>query len=427
MSGQHAPLPVEDWLGWLLAQVRPLAPRTVPVQDAAGMVLLEPAPAAVDLPPWDSSAMDGYAVRSADAHDGAELSVHGEVRAGSAEDPDLPPGGAIRIMTGAPVPSAADAVIPVEHTLTDVRSRLEGEALAGAWVRTRIGVHRAADRGSNVRRRGEDIRRGEVLVPAGERLGPLALAGLAAAGVREVRASPRPRVLVLSTGSELSRGEDHAESGGTLPRGRIPESNSVLLASLLRSEGIEPVLITSLPDDPDAVIGLIRHWAPLCDLILSTGGVGPGSHDIMRIALQEEPGVRAERVALKPGAPQCAGRLLGGALITALPGNPLAAAAGFELFVRPVLRALQGCAQVHSLRVTAIAAEGWTGSADRLEVLPVVLDQGEEGLRCRLAAPSRQVSHSSGRSARAQALVLVPHGRAEVRPGETVDLVLLGP
>ena len=383
MSAPHEPLRVEDWLDWLLAQVRPLTSTSVRVEEAAGMTLLEPARAEVDLPLWDSSAMDGYAVRSAEADPGAELIVHGEVRAGSAEDPALPTGGAIRIMTGAPVPSDADAVIPVEHTLSDARSRLEDEALASAWARARIPVHRAPAEGANVRRRGEDVRRGEVLVPAGERLGPLALAGLAAAGVRAAQASPRPRVDVLSTGSELSRSDEHGPSGGTLPRGRIPESNSVLLVSLLRSEGIEPVLVTSAPDDAAAVAALIRRWATGCDLILSTGGVGPGSHDVMRMALQEEPRVRAERVALKPGSPQCAGRLAGGALITALPGNPLAAAASFELFVRPVLRALQGRAQVRSPRVPAIAAEDWTGSADRLEVLPVVLEQAEAGLRCR--------------------------------------------
>ncbi|MGW9021511.1 molybdopterin molybdotransferase MoeA [Leucobacter chromiiresistens] len=411
-----APVPVDEHLRAVLDAATPLPVETAQLRAAIGLVLAADVVAGVDLPLWDNSAMDGYAVRAVDtarASEGApvRLAVIGEVAAGHGGDPLLSPGTAVRIMTGAPLPSSADAVVPLEQT------RAEGGP--GDWAEHRVAVLRDAAPGAHVRRRGEDVVAGERIALAGEQLGARRAAAIAAAGVAEVRVRPRPRVAVIATGSELR------SSGAPLERGQIPESNSVLVSALLAEDGIEPVSVAVSDDDAAGLAARLAQLDGRVDAVITTGGVGPGLHDVVRIALAAEPGVRAVRVAVKPGQPQCFGRLRGGALIFALPGNPVSAAVSYELFVRPALRHLQGAARLHRPRVPVTVDEGWRGSADRTQVLPVRVRSTPDGLRCAPAVEPRGYSHAVGRHGAAEGYAIVEPGRGDVAAGETVETVVV--
>ncbi|WP_336658671.1 molybdopterin molybdotransferase MoeA [Leucobacter sp. USHLN153] len=406
----------EEHLAWILERIGSLAERELPLSEASGLVLARDAAALCDLPLWANSAMDGYAlragdVRGADASRPVPLRVVGEVAAGSAENPAIGAGEAVRIMTGAPLPSDADAVIPVERT--------RGDADGDPWARAEVVVLAEIAAGANVRRRGEDTRAGDVLARAGETLSAARAAALAAAGVSRVAIRPRPRMAVLVTGSEL-RGP-----GEPLQRGQIPESNSTLIAGLLRENGVSADVLPVSRDDAAALHVQLGELSETYDVIVTTGGVGPGRHDIVRIAVADEPDVRAVRVAVRPGQPQCTGRLRGGAWIFALPGNPVSAAVSFELFVRPALRQLQGCREVERLRLPAVAAEGWRGAAGRLQVLPVRVVRGAAGLECRPAVDPRGVSHAVGSHGSSDGYALVGADRGDVAAGDIVDVVLV--
>lgn len=417
------------WGDWLRAQIATTAVVERAVTEAHGLVLAENAVARYDLPLWANSAMDGYAVRAADLGVGVGLRVLGEVPAGSGADPELPVGCAVRIMTGAAVPTDADAVIPVERTRS-----ADGET----WARDTVQILEPVAEGANIRRAGEDTRADTVLAAAGTRLTAARQAALAAAGVERVRVHAAPRVAVVVTGSELC-------APGQVPqRGQIPESNSVLIAGLLREVGLEPVAVRHSRDDAAGVRALLAELAggmvdsPGCDLILTTGGIGPGTHDVVRIALESEPGVRGAEVAVRPGAPQRAGRLTDGPLVIALPGNPVSAAVSFELFVRPVLLGMQGAARTERPRVQAVAGADWRGKVGRLQVLPVRLEEvggqvadTEAGattgeLCCVPAVNPRGVSHAVGGHGTADGYALVAEDRGDVRAGETVPVILVG-
>ncbi|MCB1273578.1 MAG: molybdopterin molybdotransferase MoeA [Leucobacter sp.] len=430
----------EAHLAWILERIGRTRIEDLPVSEAHGLALAADARAGVDLPMWDASAMDGYALRAADtagATEGApaRLRVLGEVAAGAAEDPPVPQGAAVRIMTGAPLPGDADAVAPVEAT------RAEGEAAPGAGgdaegtargsspaaEPSRHGDHRWAERevrvlsafaaGANVRRRGEDVRVGDVIARAGERLGAARLSALAAAGVATVRVHAQPRVAVLSTGSELR------PAGARLERGQIFESNGLLISGLLAEAGIAAATVERCADDADGVARRLAALAAEHDVVITTGGVGPGRHDVVRLALAAEPDVRAVSVAVRPGQPQCAGRHRAGGFVFGLPGNPVSAAVSFELFVRPALRALTGCDRMQRRRLRATAGESWRGRVGRLQVLPVALTETPEGLVCVPAVPAARVSHSVGRYAGTAGYALVEAERGDVRAGETVTVI----
>ena len=419
---------VEEHQRWILDAIGRLPVSEVAVASAHDLTLAEDVRARTPLPLWDNSAMDGYAVRiddirAASGEAPVRLRVTGEVLAGSSGDPGIGPGDTVRIMTGAPVPSDADAVVPVERT--------RGDREDGPWAHDTVEILAAAPAGANIRRLGEDTPAGAVLATVGQRLGAGRLAALAAAGVTRVRVRERPRVAVIATGSELRA------PGEPLTRGQIPESNSLLIAGLLRELGIEPETVARSADDPLVLAAELRRLAATCDAVITTGGVGPGTHDVVRIALEGEPDVRAVRVAVRPGQPQCVGRLRGpdagdhdGAFIFALPGNPVSAAASFELFVRPALLAMQGRADVHRLRLTARATRDWRGAAHRLQVLPVTISRDESGtgeLHCTPAVDPRGVSHAVGGHGAADGYALVGPERGDVRAGDAVTVVLVSP
>ncbi|GAA1787257.1 molybdopterin molybdotransferase MoeA [Leucobacter iarius] len=415
MSGGGA-VTAEEHLRWILDRIPLLPVREAALAESAGLVLAADVDSPLDLPLWDNSAMDGYAVRAVDlAGAGADrpvtLRVIGEVAAGSPEDPRIGPGEAVRIMTGAPLPSSADAVVPVEWTA--------GEDPADPWAEHEVRVLRAVEYGANVRRRGEDVSAGTPIASAGDRLSAARIAGLAAAGVTRVRVRPRPRVAILVTGSELRA------PGEPLDRGQIPESNSVLLRALLAENGIEASRVLVSGDDAGALAERLDRLGASTDVVITTGGVGPGRHDVVRIALEREPEVRAVRVAVRPGQPQCVGRLTSGAWIFALPGNPVSAAVSFELFVRPALLHAQGRGEVERIRVPARAAVAWRGAAGRLQVLPIRIEPVDGGLACRPAVDPGGVSHAVGGHGSADGYALVPAERGDVAAGETVDVILV--
>jgi molybdopterin molybdotransferase len=325
------PLTVDDYR----ARVGALIPHTpvtlLPLADCVGLVLGDDLVSPVPLPPFDNSAMDGYAVRSVDVADPAvELPVAEDIPAGRTDVVPLRPGTAHRIMTGAPVPPGADAVVKVEDTDGGVEH---------------VTVKAAVAPGTHIRRTGEDVTEGATVLRAGTVLGS-AQVGLAAAIGRPELPVHRPvRVLVLSTGSEL------VEPGGPLRHGQIYESNSVLLAAAVREIGGEATVLRFVPDDVAAFHKTIADHIDKVDVLITSGGVSAGAYEVVKDALTGQ-GVDFVRVAVQPGGPQGSGTFQGLPVVT-LPGNPVSAALSFELFLRPTLLAAMGHAVIHRPRVTA--------------------------------------------------------------------------
>jgi molybdopterin molybdotransferase len=363
------------------------------VAAASGRVLALDARAAVDLPPFDSSAMDGYAVRAADTP--GELDVAGQSAAGLPAGEPLARGSAAVISTGAVVPDGADAVVPIERTSLD-----------GATV-TVEGV--AA--GAHVRPRGGDAHAGDLVVEGGTRLGPPQIGALAAAGVATVTCASRPRVALLATGTELRA------PGTELRPGEIYESNTVLLAAQAVTAGATADVLDSVEDDPDATREALKR-ALAADVVITSGGVSVGPHDLVRAALAD---LGAEevfwRVAVRPGKP-VAFSVRGRTLVFGLPGNPVSALVGFELFVRPALLALQGAREPGPHYLPARLAAAVRQNAGRDELLRARVRMDADGA---LVQPlGGQESHMIVRAASADALVLVPRGTGELAAGTRV-------
>ncbi len=420
-----------EYLRSILAQIHPTDSERISIADAFGLALAEPVAAGFDLPRWDSSAMDGYAVRAADVASATEeapvsLRVVGEVAAGSGLDPVLDLGTAARIMTGAPLPTSADTVVPVELTLgegnndgTHTGARNEpGEEIS--WADNVVRVLHQVALGANVRRRGEDVRQADQLARPGDTLGSARVSALAAAGAATVTVHRPPRIAIVSTGSELR------QPGEMLRRGEIPESNSLLISGLLREAGFAATTVEHCADSEEELSERLTQLATSHDAVITTGGVGPGRHDVVRIALSSEPQIRSIRVAVRPGQPQCSGRHSAGAFIFGLPGNPVSAAVSFELFVRPALRKLAGHARQEHGRFTAIVEQGWRGKSGRLQVLPVKLRHSEAELLCSPAVAAQRVSHSVGQHGLTDGYALVESERGDVAAGETVDVIMTG-
>ncbi|GEB45325.1 molybdopterin molybdenumtransferase MoeA [Microbacterium testaceum] len=402
-------LTVEEHRARVLAAVSRLAPETVRLADAAGRTLAEPVLAAHDLPGFDNSSMDGFAVHvadveGADAENPATLRVVGDLPAGSSADPSFGAGEAVRIMTGAPVPTAADAIVPFEDTTGGLADSLGT-----------IDVRRApAAAGAFIRRRGGDTRAGDVVLSAGERLGALALSAAAAAGVAELVVHRRPRVAVVSTGSELV-------APGTAPgRGQTPDSNSTLLAALVTGADADVTVIASLPDEAEAIHSFLAR-ALDADVVVFTGGVSAGAYEPVRQALSDR--IAFEKVAMQPGKPQAFGVLDDGRLVFGLPGNPVSVAVSFEVFVRPALLALQGRTVIDRRLARLTASETWTTPPGRRQYLPAAIDLVAGTVRPATAGGSG--SHLAASLARAEAFAIVPAEVSTVSVGDPLDVMLI--
>lgn len=399
---------IEEHLAAVLATVHPTPVVETAVEDALGCTLAEPVHSRVDLPGFTNSAMDGYAVRAADCAGASEdapvgLPVDGDIAAGDTRELVLTPGRCWRIMTGAPLPAGADAVVPVE--LTDggtghVLLRLEPEV------------------GRHVRARGEDVRRGEELLAAGAVVTPGRLALLAAANVATVPTHTRPRVAVISTGDELR------DPGTDLASGEIVDSNSLMLAALVRAVGAEPVLRARTPDDGDAFRAVLEEAAAAADLVLTTGGVSMGAYDTVKEVLSGSGSVDFAKVAMRPGMPQGHGVVGAGSTpLVTLPGNPLSAMVSFHVFVLPAIAALQGRGggptSWRSAAAPARAGAGWTSVGGKTELTRVTLHAG------RAWPASGQGSHMVGALADSNALAIVPPEVTEVAEGDELDCIPL--
>jgi molybdopterin molybdotransferase len=385
---------LEEALARIFEQVRPLDAEPVPLAAAAGRVIAEDARSGVDLPPFASSAMDGFAVRSSDTP--GRLSIVARIAAGVPAPRALVPGEAMGIATGGVVPDGADAVIPIEYVV---------ESDNGVEIEQTVG------QGDNVRPRGSDVSAGDVVVSQGSRLGPAQVGALAAAGLVEVSAARRPRVVVLATGTELRR------PGEPLRPGEVYEANGVLLATAFASAGAEVETLPTVADDAAAHRRALESGLE-ADVLVTSGGVSVGPHDLVRGLLAE---LGVEEVfwglAVKPGKPLAFG-VRGSTLVFGLPGNPVSSLVGAEVFVRPALLALQGASVPGP-----VYSAGSLASAIRRN------KQRDQFVRAR-SVPSAtgvvlepiigQESHMIARAATADALVYAPRGDGELAAGDTV-------
>ncbi|XVS64928.1 molybdopterin molybdotransferase MoeA [Actinosynnema sp. CA-299493] len=371
-----------------------------PVADCLGLVLAEDLVATVPLPPFDNSAMDGYAVRAADvASVPVELPVVEDIPAGRAASGPLAAGTAHRIMTGAPVPAGADAVVQVEWT--------DG----GTAV---VRVDRPVVAGQNVRRMADDVAVGTTVLRAGVTLGPAQLGLAAALGFGSLPVRRRPRVLVLSTGSEL------VGPGAALEPGQIYESNGVMLAAAVREAGGEAELLRFVPDDVGQFHAAIAPRLASVDLLLTSGGVSAGAYEVVKDAFAGR-GVEFTKVAMQPGGPQGAGRYQGVAVAT-LPGNPVSAQVSFEVFVRPALRAAMGFALVERPTAAARLSAPITSPAGRTQFRRGAYDPESGRVVTPVGGPG---SHLLSALAISNCLIEVPEDVTELAAGAEVAVRLL--
>ena len=399
---------VEDHLRNVLDGVLPLAPLDVNLLDAQNCVLAEDVAAPWPLPPFDNSAMDGYAVRVSDVSSASldgpvTLRVIDDVPAGFRASVNVREGTAIRIMTGAPLPEGAEAVVPVEGTDAGM---------------PQVKVHRPVARGQHVRRRGDDVSLGEVVAKAGAVLGPREIALLAAVGRGRALVHPKPRVIVLSTGSEL------VEPGEPLQPGLISDSNGVSIAAAAVEAGAVAYRVGPVKDDAPTLLATLEDQLVRADMIVTTGGVSAGAYDTVKAVLSRLGSVEFTKVAMQPGMPQGHG-VLGpdSTPIFTLPGNPVSAYVSFEVFVRPVIRRLLGHADIYRPVVRAVCAETLTSPAGKRQFARAVLTV-EDG-RFVVRAAGGQGSHMLGGLSRANALVVVPEQVTEVKAGDAVAVLRL--
>ena len=396
---------VEAYQAAILAAISPLPPVSLALEDAEGCVLAEDVTAAVSLPSFDNSSMDGYAVQASDTDLSSErapatLPVTAEIAAGDIGAYRLAPGTAMRIMTGARMPEGADAVVPVEWT----------DGGAG-----RVEIYRPAAKGNAVRYIGGDATAGETLLEKGVRMRPMQIAVAASAGRKTIRVRPRPRVVVLSTGNELT------EPGTPLVPGQIWDSNSYMIAAAAREAGALTSRRAVVPDDPAGVLRALEEQLSRADLLVTTGGVSMGGeHDVVKAALRELGTVTFRKVAMQPGMPQGFGTLGEGRVpIFTLPGNPVSAYVSFQMFVRPAIAALQDADDLRLPAVRATLTGNVRSPHGRRSYLRAVL-AGDQ-----VTPLSGQGSHQIAALGRATALIVVPEETTGLAAGETVDVLIL--
>ena len=398
-------LTVEDARQRILSHVHPLAAEEITVTDALGRILAANAVSGEDLPGFANSAMDGYAILahdSAGASESAPRSVRlvGEVPAGRVYPGVAHAGEAVRILTGAPVPDGADAVLQQELT------RVQGDT---------VELLAEVTPGNNIRFPGEDVRSGTLLVPAGAEIGPAEIALLAAAGVHRVAVSRRPRVAILATGDEL------APLGTDPAPGQIHESNSPYLVAAVTRAGAIAMPLGIARDQADDIRARLRA-AQEADLLLTSGGVSVGDYDLVKQILAEQGNIEFWRVRMRPGKPVAFG-LLGQTPLLGLPGNPVSAAVTFELFGRPAIRRMLGCATLLRPKIEVVLEDGEIQRADRQQYVRARLFSRDGTLVARTTGA--QDSHIISSLRGATALLVVDIGEGVVRAGDHLPALLL--
>lgn len=398
------PISVDAHLARILDTVQPLPPFPQPLLDSLGLAVAEPVDSPMALPPFDNSAMDGYAVRVADVAGASEqspveLPVVGEIGAGTSRLLAISPGTSAKIMTGAPVPVGCDAVVPYEVTDRGV-------------ARVRITV--SPTPGQHIRRSGEDVSPGDRLLDRGTILGPRQLGLLANVGQDQVLVRPRPRVVILSTGSELR------DVGTPLSRDAIHDGNSYLLAAAAREAGAVAYRVGIVPDEPKLFLEALSDQLVRADLVVTTGGVSQGDFDVVKEALAPTGTVWFGGVAMQPGKPQGFG-LVGDDRIPifTLPGNPVSAYISFQVFVLPALRQMMGMRPVSRPEVTARLTHGLTSPAGRRQFARGTFVDGA------VTPVGRHGSHLTGDLSASNALVVVPEEVTSLAAGDQVRVLLL--
>jgi len=410
---------VEEHLSRIVDTVQRLPPVDLDLFDAQGCVLAQDLVSAVALPGFRNSAMDGYAVRSDDVSAASpsrpvSLPVVHDIAAGNTEVLSLAAGESMRIMTGAPLPEGADAVVPVEHT-------------DGGLTRVVISVTTSA--GLHVRRAGDDVAMGDQVMREGTRLGARQLALLAAVGTGEVRVTPKPRVVVISTGNEL------VEPGNRPGFGEVVDSNGVMLAAAVRALDCVPVRVGCVRDDAETFLSMIHHQLSRADAVITTGGVSMGAYDTVKEVLSKVGTMRFDKVAMQPGMPQGFGVLGEDEIpVFTLPGNPVSALVSFEVFVAPALRLMAGRPERETSMLAAVAAHDWPVPEGKVQFARVVLRKdpsdpsdpaGPFGYTAAIAGLQR--SHALGSLAGANALAVIPAEVTSVRAGDPVSCYPLEP
>jgi molybdopterin molybdotransferase len=403
---------VADHTAQVLARIRPLPPFEQHLLDAHGHRLAADVVAPRDVPLFDNSAMDGYAVRlidvvGADAQRPAVLAVTQELPAGTAADMEVAPGTCARIMTGAPVPPGAEAVVPVEWTDPG------GEGT--------VRINRVPTPGAHIRRVGEDVRTGDLLLTAGTLLGARQIGLLAAVGLDRVVVRPSPRLVVISTGSEL------VEPGVEPGPGQIPDANSFALAAAAREAGAVVYRVGVVPDDGKLLLDTIEDQLIRADVVVTSGGVSVGAYDVVKEVLSSLGTITFERVAMQPGMPQGFG-VIGPdeTPIFTLPGNPVSAYVSFELFVVPAIRKLLGMREgVERTTVDAVCTEAFGSPSGKRQFVRAKLVLTGAGGRIAVRPVGGLGSHLMGGLAQADCLISVSEETTRVEPGDLVPVILL--
>jgi len=408
VAGQPLLITVAEHLARVLSVVQPLAPLQLGLMDAHGCVLTEDVVAPAPLPAFDNSSMDGYAVRAADvaaAREGSPvvLPVTGDVAAGPASPLRVQPGVCVRIMTGAMMPAGADAVVPVEWTDGGV---------------AQVAISRAPAVGANVRAIGEDVAAGETVLTDGTYLGAVQVGLAAAVGRSRVLVRPRPRVVVVSTGSELT------EAGQPLTPGRIYDSNSLALTAAAIEAGAIAYRVGIVPDDPRRLAATLEDQLVRADLLVTSGGVSVGAYDVVKEVLSRLGTVGFDKVAMQPGMPQGFGTIGPDSTpVFGLPGNPVSALVSFEAFVRPALRKMLGATPIERPKVRAVTTKALTSSPGKRSFLRVALEVKKGAY---VVTPvSGPGSHLLAGLSRANALAVIPEDVEKVPVGEPVDVLVL--
>lgn len=401
-------VPVEEARERILAQISPLQPLELPLQEAEGCVLAADLVAEEDIPAFASSAMDGCAVRSSDVAAAApaspvELRIAGRALIGERPEATVGGGEAVRIATGAPIPAGADAVVPIE------RCEVVGD---------RVRVLQAVPEGKHIRPAGEDVRAGEVLLAAGRRLGPPELGLLATAGFSHPPVYPRPRVVVLSTGDELVPPTQRPTFG------QVRDSNAYLLYAALREVGAVPVMAGIVPDDVEQLKETVLSHLLQADAFVSSGGVSVGERDVVKAAFFKRGDVDFYRVAMQPGMPQGFGHVEGKPFF-GLPGNPVSVFVSFEVFIRPALRKMMGRRTLFRPEITARLEADVSGPKDRTQFARVRVRRTPEGWVAALTGG--RGSNLIATVSRANGLAIIPPGVETAPAGSEVRVMVFRP
>jgi molybdopterin molybdotransferase len=399
---------VDEHVERIVESLVPLHPYDQPLLEALGLPVCEDIAAPMDLPAFDNSAMDGYAVYYDDVASASEdhpvhLPVVGEMAAGQTKLFALSPGTAVRIMTGAPVPQGADAVVPIEWT--------DGGVAA-------VRITKAPKLDEHVRHKGEDVQTGDVLLEDGSILGPRQLGLLASVGRSQVRSRPRPRIVIMSTGAELR------EPGTPLGHDSVYDANSYMLAAAARSAGAIAYRVGIVSDDPHEFSDALSDQLVRADLVVTSGGVSKGAYDVVKEVLSELGTVSFGEVAMQPGKPQGFGFVGEDATpIITLPGNPVSSYVSFEVFVVPAIRRMMGRLPYRRPMVRALCSQGFSSSPGRQQYVRAQF--GIDGKGAHVTPVGGHGSHLVGDLSEANALIVVPAEETSVQGGSQVQVLVL--